>query len=503
MTQSITLEFDLQAYTLPEGADGTDGERIIRFISQFCRHTTGRLEGQRIVLLHFQKQLLVDIFATAGGVRLYRRGLVGMPRKNGKSALGAGIALFALVADGEAGAQVYSCAGDREQAKIVFLEACRMVELDEEFGDGSLSRVCKVRKAANIIYGPRGSRYRALSAEAYTKEGLNPSCVIFDEVHVQPNSELWTVMTLGSAARERPLILGITTAGYDAESMCGKLYALGRCGAPGFYFKWYEAPADADHEDPAVWRQCNPGMVGSAHLAPGEQGFLTEAAIRDELYGSEATSENAFRRYRLNQWTASVETWLPFGMWDGLAADRQLQPGDQVCLALDGSFNGDVTALVACTPAGHLQVIGAWARPAGPAAADWKVPIDEVEQAIRQACMDYRVDEVPYDPYRWERSAQVLESEGIPMVRYPQTDARMIPATTKFYDGCHAGTVSHDGDPRLAQHVANAYVKAGQAGPRLRKEHKKSSKHIDLAVAAVMAHDRATQVAVDDGPSIW
>lgn len=488
------VEPDGLEYTLPDGCNGSDGWRVIKFIETFCRQTRGRNEGNLLVLKAWQKQLLIDIFATVDGVRMYRRGLAGMPRKNSKSALGSGIALYALVADGEAGAEVYSCAGDREQAKIVFLEACRMVELDEELGDGSLAAACTVRKAANTIFGPRGSKYRALSAEAYTKEGLNPSCVIFDEVHVQPDDALWNVMTLGSAARERPLVLGITTAGHDKDTLCGRLYDLGKRGVPGFFFRWWEAPAGCDHTDPAVWRMCNPGLTGSPDLLPGEDGFLSEAAIRDELYGSEATSENAFRRYRLNQWTTSAEAWLPAGAWEACASGRRLQPGEQCVLAFDGSHSNDSTGLAAATADGHIETIAVWERPSGPAATGWRVNRAEVMDALRDACRKYDVLELNHDPFRWTNEMQTLEAEGLPIVEFPQGPARMLPATEGFFRAVVDGRISHPGDEPMTRHMGNVNVVQTRQGQKLQKEHPNSTKKIDLAICAVMAYQRATQI---------
>jgi phage terminase large subunit-like protein len=400
------------------------------------------------------------------------------------SLLGAGLALHGLCGDGENGAQVYSAAGDREQAKIVFREAVSMVAMSPE-----LSRILQVREGYNEIrHLASRSWYRALSAEAYTAEGLNPSRVIFDEVHVQPDHRLWDVMTLGSATREQPFILGITTAGYDKETLCGRMYDAGRMverigEQPKTYFSWYEAPHELDWRALETAATCNPGL--------GD--FLLPEGILDE----QNNGENAYRRYRLNQWTSSIDAWLPSGLWDTLATDRKLQPGENIVLAIDGSFNDDSTALIACTRDQFISVIGIWERPEG-AGDDWKVPIAMVEQAIRDACTRYEVSEVVYDPYRWERTAQALEYEGIPMVMFPQSNERMVPATQEFQTAViRDKVITHDGNPRLARHIENCRVRATPRGAKLTKESKGSPNKIDAAVAAVMAHSRSKELPTD------
>jgi phage terminase large subunit-like protein len=176
--------------------------------------------------------------------------------------------------------------------------------------------------------------------------------------------------------------------------------------------------------------------------------------------------------------------------------------GEEVVLGFDGSYSGDSTALVACAPDGHLEVIASWEKtPSDP--DDWRVDIAAVEQTILDACRRFSVREVVCDPFRWQRTMQILEAEGLPIVEWPTgSPSRMVPACARFYDAVMDGRLSHDGDPRLARHVANAHVKTDRLGPRIVKEHKGSSKKIDLAVAAVIAYDRAAQVAPDD-PSIY
>lgn len=408
-----------------------------------------------------------------------------MPRKNGKSALGAGLALGGLLLEVD-GAEVYSCAGDRDQARIVFGMARRMVELDAE-----LSELCKLYRDA-IEVPSTGSVYRVLSAEAYTKEGLSPTLVVFDEVHVQPNDELWNVMTLGSGARLDPLVLGITTAGSrtdsnGADTLCYRLYQHGRRVAsgevddPSFFFAWWEPRlgADADHLDQRVWKESNPGY---GDLADPEDFASTV----------KRTPEPEFRTKRTNVWVTSSTSALPHGAWDRCAHPNHPAPtaADDVVLFVDGSWNGDSTGIVGSTGTGHLFVVGCWEAP--PDDMHWRVPIADVEATIRAEAHRLRARWVVFDPYRWQRTMQALEDEGLPVVEFPTNSvARMAPAWKRFYDAVLDGALTHDGDPRLARHVENMRLKIDAQGVRPVKEHKSSSRHIDLGICAVGAFAQA------------
>jgi phage terminase large subunit-like protein len=202
--------------------------------------------------------------------------------------------------------------------------------------------------------------------------------------------------------------------------------------------------------------------------------------------------ENAFRRYWLGQWVGVDDAWLPDGSWAACAdATKLISDGAEVVLAFDGSFNGDTTVLTVATvdQRPHVDLVELW-EPAGA-----QVPIVDVEQAIRQACRRWRVLEIAADPFRWARSLQLLDGEGLPILEYPQSPGRMTPATARFYEAVVNGQLTHSGDSRLARHVANAVLREDARGARLAKERKDSPRRIDAAVAAVMAHDRAAALA--------
>lgn len=473
----------------PLDCQATDGPRVVAFIERYCRSpkvTIASPAGQRLALRPWQRSLLDAIYARRpDGRRQYRQALVGMPRKSGKSALASGVALYGLLTSGE-GAEIYSAAADRDQARIVFGVARRMTELDP-----ALSRKIRCLRYS-LEVATTGSVYRALSAEAFTKEGLSPNLVVVDELHAQPNDELYNVLSLGSGARVDPLLLSITTAGvrYDRfgrDTLAHRMYQHGRKVAsgevedPSFLFAWWEAAsADADHTDPETWRQANPGF---GDLVDPEDLASTLARV----------PEAEFRTKRLNQWVTASKAWLAHGAWEACREVGEIADGSTVVLALDGSWTGDSTALVACTTGDEprrLAVLGHWERPD---AADphWRIPAEQVEATVLAACRRYQVVEVACDPFSLQRSMSVLEGQGVPIVEYPNTAARMVPASNGFYEAVLGQTIVHDGHAALARHVGNAVTKVDPRGVRLTKDQKGSGRRIDLAVAAVMAHDRA------------
>lgn len=478
------------SHVAPAELAGGDGSAFDEF-TQFLRVTkdsVGGDAGEKMRMRDWQSAMMSRLFARSStGLLKHRQALIGVPRKNGKSALGAGIALFGL-AFGPSGGEVFSCAADKDQARIVFGTAKRMLELEPQ-----LAGMFKTYRDA-IEFPTNGSVYRVLSAEAYTKEGLNPHLVLFDEVHAQPNRELWDVMALATGARREPLLVGITTAGVKSDSsggdsLCYGMYqygqkvASGEIADPSFYFEWWGAPEGADHRDPQVWADANPGF--------GD--IVSEADFHSAVL---RTPEAEYRTKRLNQWVSTAQAWLPAGAWDSCAdLELSIPDGTEVVLGFDGSYNNDSTALVVVTTPTddappHVDVVQAWEKPSG-SSNDWTVPILDVEAEIRAACKKWQVREIVCDPYRWARTYQILEDEGLPVVEFPQSPQRMVPATQRFYEAVLNKTITHSGDKRLSRHLSNTMIRTDNRGSRIAKDAKNSPRKIDLSVSAVMALDRA------------
>lgn len=466
-----------------------DGPLVTEFIEALCpqvKDSIGGNAGQPLELRPWQTSLMDHLFARrADGRYRHRIGLVGLARKNGKSALGSGIALYGLLM-GPRGGEVYSCAADRDQARIVFGTAKSMIEASPE-----LQGQTKLYRDA-IEVPSTGSIYRVLSAEAFTKEGLSPTLVIYDELHAAPTDELWNVMTLAQAARRDALTLGITTAGVRTDSTgqdstCYRLFQYGQQVASdevadeSFFMAWWKSKDDADHRNPKSWLPANPGF-----------GELQDP--EDFTSSVKRTPEAEFKTKRMNLWVNAAKAWLPSGSWNGLGDCGDIEPGTPVVVGFDGSFSNDSTCLVGCTiePEPRLFLIRAWEKQ--PNDEDtWRVPISEVDAEVMSLPARFDLVELACDPYRWAREMESWAAAGLNVIEYNSSSpARMVPATAKFYDAVTSGGVTHDHNPTLARHIDNCAVKTDRLGPRIVKEHRGSPRKIDAAVCAVLAFDRAT-----------
>jgi phage terminase large subunit-like protein len=472
-----------------------DGRLVADFVGEMCRQTKDTIAGsvgESLALRKWQRDMMEGLFARrADGRRRFRRALIGVPRKNGKSAISSGVALAELFLTGPDGGEIYSCAADRDQARIVFGMAKRMVELEPELSAG-----CKLYRDA-IECHHNGSVYRVLSAEAFTKEGLNPSLVIFDEVHAQPTDELWNVMSLASGSRLDPLLLGITTAGvrhdrFGEPTLCYRLWEHGRATIadpdldPSFFFEWWSAPDRADYRDPKVWKAANPAYGDIVAVEDFEASVLS-------------TPENEYRTKRLNQWVSSAQAWLPGGAWEALEVAGQPSDGDEVVLAFDGSRRNDSTALVGCRIGDpSLFVVDCWEKDTED--PDWRVPVPDVQRAVDEAFRRWDVRRMVCDPWGWDREiSEWRETWGEEIVLdFPPNRQRMIPACRMFYEGVMEGFVKHDGSEVLARHLRNCVTKATAEGDYIVKEVK--TRKIDAAVAAVMAFQQA--VLLEDEPPV-
>jgi len=416
--------------------------------------------------------------------------------KIGKSALMTGLGLWFLLT-GDEGGEVYSIAAEKEQARITFGDARKIIEREPE-----LAAMCNVYR--DVIEVPStGSIWRVLSAEAYSKEGLSPTAVLADELHSFKNREMWDVMQLAMASRKQPMMLATTTCGVKTDStgqdstayglyQYGQKVARGEVEDPTFGFWWWEAPADADHRLEETWIAANPGY-----------GDLNSKADFESMV--KRTPEAEFRTKRCNQWVSSQNTWLPAGVWDSLQEDVPISDDVEVVLGVDGSFSGDTTAIVAVSvpktheDKPHVWLVQAWEKQPDDL-DDWRVDTLEVEQTLIDFAQKHRnLREIAFDPFRWQRTMAVLQDLGLPVVEYNSTSARrMIPACQKVFDSVTEATLTHSGDPLLARHLDNCVLKIDNMGARIVKESRNSPRKIDAAVAFVIAYDRATSKLESD-----
>lgn len=325
----------------------------VNFI-QCLRHTKGKFYGKPFDLLPWEYEIIKDVYGTVdeNGKRQYQFVYLEIPKKNGKSELGAAIALYHLFADGEMNGEIYSCASDREQASLVFNVASDMIDLNP-----TLKKRTKARPSLKMVEDKiSGSVYKAVSAEAFSKHGLNVSCCIFDELHAQPNRDLWDVMTTGSGdAREEPLYFVITTAGDDPNrhSIGWEIHEKarkiigGELEDPRWYCKIWGVDPDFDGDifDEALWYKVNPSLGYTIDIEKVRQHALSAR-------NSEVDEKN-FRWLRLNQWISTKRVgWLPITLWDKTVGQWKADDliGKECYVGVDLSTTTDLTSLALLFP---------------------------------------------------------------------------------------------------------------------------------------------------------
>ena len=417
------------------------------------------------------------------GLLRYRRAVIGLPRKNGKSLLGSALALEALVY-GQEGGQIYSAAADRAQARIVFGEARNQV-----LANPALSKVVKVYRDA-LEMPSKGSIYRALSADAMRAHGLAPSLVVADELHAWPSSasntrgdELWEALTQGSADRAESLVVGITTAGGNTDTLLGRLYehgkrvAAGEIEDPQFGFWWWEAGSEDDPTDPEVWARANPNLA---------EGLLDRGDFEAAIAAAGSAGFAGFQRYRLNQWVRMAgEDFVSPHFWAEAKRDEPVPLGAQIVAGFDGSVSGDATGLVAMDiNTGTLKVLAVWEP--DPQDPEWTVDRADVNAAIEKMFENYDCRMLWCDPSFYEPDVLEWSKRWKRRVeRIPPTNHRIAPMAQQFIADLVAKEIGHDGDPRLQRHVLNAV--ATEAGS-FKKEKKASPRKVDLLACSVLAN---------------
>jgi phage terminase large subunit-like protein len=474
------------AFSVPSRSNKTLGPEVTDFAATLLKASRGFKVGEALEFTAWQSWLmdrLLELDPDTGLMR-YRKALVLLPRKNGKSLLGTSLALHHLVF-GEAGGQVYSAASDRSQAKIVFGEARQQV-----LNNPSLSRILKVYRDA-IELPSKGSVYRPLSADAMRAHGLGPSLVVADELHAWPSSasnqrgdELWDALTQGSADRPESLVVGITTAGGHTDTLLGRLYEHGKAVVesngeldPQFGFWSWEASNDDDPTDPEVWRKANPNLA---------EGLLDIGDFEAAIASAGSAGFAGFQRYRLNQWVRMAgEDFISPHHYTEAQREESVALGAEVVAGFDGSVSGDATGIVIQDVAtGTMTVHAVWEPDHSD--PDWTVDRADVNRAMELLFENYNVRMLWCDPSFYEPDVLEWSKRWKKRVeRIPPTNHRIAPMAQQFIADLVAKEIGGDQDPRLKRHCLNAV--ATEAGS-FKKEKKASPRKVDLLACAVLAN---------------
>ena len=490
--------------------DDHEAERAVSFIETFIQHTKGELAGEKMILEKWQKDDIIrPLFGwkiKETGLRKYRHAYIEIPRKNGKSTLAAAIALYILFADSERGAEVFSCAGDRSQASIIFDIAKTMVQ-----NDPSLLEYAEIYRSS-IINPSKGNTYRALSADAKLQHGHNAHAILFDELHTQPNDELYQTMKTSMGARTQPLLICLTTAGANKTdgNICWTIHSYakkvenGTINDPAFLPVIYAADDDDDITLESTWKKANPNYGVSIR----KDYMKAEAQLAMDL----PSYENSFRRLHLNQWTTNESKWISDQQWMSCDQPLDLEKLKSVeCYAgLDLSSVRDLSALTLFFPMddGTFHILPFFWLPkltAEERQRKDKVPYlewasqghiqltegdvqdyDFIRKKINDIGQEYMIKEICYD--RWNSSQLViqLQDDGANMSPFGMGYVSQSAPTKEMEKMVLKKLLVHGKNPVLRWQMQNVQLRIDPAN-NVKVDKKRSSEKVDGVISTIMA----------------
>lgn len=524
----VRLACERHMRDLEEGAargltfDVEAAERAIRFFS-FLRHSKGEWAGTPVVLEPWQQFIVGSLFGwkRADGTRRFRTAYDEVPRKNGKSTMAAGIGLYLFVADGEPGAEVYCAATKKDQARIVWDEAARMVRRSP-----ALAKRVTVQKG-NLHIAATASKFEPLGADEDTLDGLNIHASVVDELHAHKTRGVVDVLETATGARRQPLTFYITTAGYNRHSVCWEqreyaVKVLEGIIADDTVFAYIATIDEGDDwTDPAVWAKANPNLGVSVKI----DDLHRKCAKAKALPGA----QNAFRRLHLDEWTEQADRWIDLAAWDACdgAVDPEALRGRRAYVGLDLASTTDIAACVLLFPPvedGEPWAVlprffvpkdtiqkrsredrvpyDVWARDGHLVATDGNIidydvirehiladaeAFDIQQQRYRE---DEDVPEIAYDRWNATQLVTQLTGDGFTCVPIGQGFASMAGPTRELEKLIVGRELAHGGHPVLRWMASNAAAKQDAAG-NVKLDKSVSTERIDGMVALCMALARA------------
>lgn len=508
---------DLSNKKLPYIFDKKRAAMCCRFIELLC-HTKGELRGQKIILEPWQIFIITTTFGWLDreGFRRFKIVYIEVPRKNGKSSLSSAIGLLCLLIDGEGGAEVYSAATTREQARIVFKDAVDMVraspDLQKKFGVEIMGKA----QPHTIVVNSTNSSFRALSRDSGGNlDGLNVHCGIIDEVHAHKTRDVFDVIETATGARKQPLLWLITTAGFNRAGVCyeQRTYLkriLSRAVQDDEYFGIiYTLDKDDDWTAEASWKKANPNFGVSVN----PEDLARKARKAAEVSGA----TNNFLTKHLNLWVNADSAWMNMRQWDSLG-DSALSMEDFIdcdCwLGLDLASKTDIAALAILfkkrvDDKDHYYLFGrywlpedtvenstnsqysGWCRSGIMNQTDGSViDFDEIAQEIKAICATFNVVECCYDPYQATQISTQLAKEGLTMVEVGATVANFSEPMKEFEALVLDGRLHHSADPCLTWQVSNVVAHV-DAKENIYPRKENVGNKIDIVISALMALNRA------------
>lgn len=520
--------------------------RVVAFFAELLVHPAGAMANHRFVLAPWQEHEIIRplfgevIWSQQWGryVRRYTRATIVMGRKNGKSALLSGIALYMLCGDGEESAEVYGAAKNTRQAGKVFEPATKMVAKSPVLRES----VTHIKNARRLIYEETGSHYEMITADEDAELGHNPHCFILDEVLSQPDDSLWKTMTTAAGARTQALMLAITTetsdqASFGAEFIDEADRVMEDPARSPHHFVFVrkmprtvdelerlwrlfparpELPVSIDPWDEQNWSWPNPGL--------GD--FLSIQALREDAAEARTNlrKENGFRQFRLNQRVSQVTRWISMDLWDSCAREIAATPqwvteelaGQRCWGGLDLSSKLDLTAFTLLFPGGEALwrfwvpesitpvldehtggSLGQWVRDGWITETDGDtIDFDRIYDDIEADHGRFRIVDITYDKWSGEPVRQeIVKRTRLPMVESDTTYLRMTPPMAELMRRLKAHELTHFANPVARWMADNLECKSPRDDPdRIRPvkpDRGKSGKRIDGMPSLLFAVDGA------------
>jgi phage terminase large subunit-like protein len=431
-----------------------------------------------------------------------------LPRKNGKTALLSAYALYRLLTDSGQPEILLAAASDRQAGRL-FEAVENYILRNEQLLDALIIR----RWAGEISRKDGRGKILRMASEPSTLHGYNPSLVICDELGfwTKPSQRKgWAALTSGGGARDLKQTFSISTAGEAnerADSILGGL--IDRNEADGEVTKTEGLTISANEESRTlIWNYCAPTL--DPHDAPKMKLANPASWITEEWLARQASnpelSEGEVLQLHGCVWSTAKGSWMRPGLWEACMASYDVPPDVEITVGFDGSYNDDSTAIIGCTIADepYVFVIGLWERPAH-SKSEWVVPREEVMAKMDETMTRYKVRELAADPPGWHKEIGEWEDRyGDVVVTEFRTQMRkfMARACARLHSAVVNETMTHDGNPRLAVHVANAVTKETPDGAYITKEYRNSPRKIDAATATVIAYDRAVTL-YEQGQSVY
>ena len=505
--------------------DADEARSAVQWVHEHCTHAKGTLGGNAYELDALEQAIVCNLFGwkREDGTRRFRKSLVYVARKWGKTLFAAAIALYMLMElrdddYAEEGVEAYCAASARDQAKLLWNVAKRIVQNDEYLSERI--RVYQHSMARIGFDGELdGSYFQSISKEANTAHGFNPQTYVLDELHAQPDGELLDVLDTGTASRSQPLAVLITTADFVRESICNEEYAYAKGVRDGTIFDpfylpvIFEAEPGDDWTDEAVWKKANPKYP----LTP-TQGYMESQCKKAQ---SSPRFLNTFKRLNLNMRTESDVQWFDLSRWDrlggGVSQDSLL--GCRCYGGLDMSSVSDLTAFVLWFPDdGNVILPFFWVprdtvnrrieRNVLPSYAAWEesgdlevcsggwIDQDVVLNRVRECAQLFDLRQVAVDRWNSAKASTELMKDGINIVLFGQGFASMSGPSKELERLYLAGDIRHGNHPVMRWCAGNVMAETDHSPAEnikpvkpkgKNKARKQDDNKIDGIVAAIMA----------------